>query len=240
MALRVFELKHDSEGIFKSRPNRFLGIIDIIRPKKFSGKKIKVHIQDPGRLNEILFPGNRVLLKKVDGNKRKTQWDLLAGFLDGQWVLVHTGYHRKIAEWVIRNKKANPFGKINEIKPEVKYGHSRLDFLLENTGKSRTWVEVKGCTLAENNVALFPDAPTIRGTKHLNSLISAKNSGDSASVLFLVFRRDASCFKPNRTTDPDFADTFSRAVKRGVRIHVLTFYYDKKYIFYDGKIKLCK
>ncbi len=213
--------------------------MDITNPKKYKKKNVKVHVHDPGRLKELLYPGNQVLLKRMANTNRKTKWDVIAAFCDGEWILVISGYHREIAEWVIKNEEINPFGKLGKIKAEVKFGHSRLDFLLEKDDGNEIWVEVKGCTLAVDGVALFPDAPTKRGTRHLRHLMEAKEGGAESAILILVFRPDARCFAPNVETDPEFSRVFYEAVDVGVEVYPLLFQYKNKIINYIGKIPVC-
>jgi sugar fermentation stimulation protein A len=232
----VLDIPWDAEGIFVSRDNRFLGTVDVTGPVNLKGEK--VHIHDPGRLKEILYAGNSVLLRRAENGKRKTGWDLIAGKVGDIWVLVNSAYHRKIAEWVLEKELLSPLKNIDTIRPEQKFGDSRLDFLLWR-GDERIWVEVKGCTLVEDGVALFPDAPTLRGKRHLEELIKAVEDGDSGMVLILVFRPDAGCFKPNRETDPAFAETFGMAVKKGVLVCPVVFGYEEGKLYYSSQIPLC-
>lgn len=202
-------------------------------------KKIDVHIHDPGRLKELLFPGNKILLRRAKSKARKTKWDLVASYYDGMWVVTNSSYHRVISETVLRNKEISPFKQIKNIEAEKQYDHSRLDFRLE-TKKGRTiWLEVKGCTLTVDQIALFPDAPTVRGSKHLEALISAKQEGFEASMMFLIFRPDSKCFAPNIETDPKFSNLFNYAIDAGVDVHPLLFKYVNGIVYFVGKIPLC-
>jgi sugar fermentation stimulation protein A len=111
-----------------------------------------------------------------------------------------------------------------------------LDFLLtDNTGK-QTFVEVKGCTLTIDKTALFPDAPTERGSRHLEELIKAIKKGYSTAVLILVFRQDSECFAPNTNTDPKFARTFWLAISKGVEMIPIVLSYHSGYIHYERNI----
>lgn len=217
------------KGLFVDRPNRYLAEVEV------DGAQVKVHVHDPGRLKELLFKGNECLIRYAAGPKRKTEWDMIAAALDGGYVLVHSGYHRYIAEAILENFEVSPFGKLTEIKPEVKFGHSRIDFKLKNKLDEVIWVEVKGCSLAEEGVAKFPDAPTVRGTKHLESLIAIKEGGERASVIILVLG-EAEIFEPNGVTDPVFYDTFYKAMNSGVEIYPLRVELDPE----SGIIKFVK
>ncbi|UCG69943.1 MAG: DNA/RNA nuclease SfsA [Thermoplasmata archaeon] len=238
MSIPVMEIPWDAKGIFRSRPNRFLGIADITSSKKEKKRKVKVHVHDPGRLKELLYPKNQVLLRKATTKNRKTKWDLIAANHNKEWILVRSGFHRQIAEWIIKNPEVSPFGGIKSFKPEAKFGKSRLDFLLTKNSGKKIWVEVKGCTLAKEGVALFPDAPTERGRRHLQHLIKAKEKGDEAVIMILVFRPDAESFAPNKETDPKFSDIFFKAVDVGVWVYPFLFRYEDEMILYNGKIPL--
>ena len=234
MTTKVMELLCDAEGVLRERPNRFLAVVDI----DGFGDNEEVHVHDPGRLKELLYPGNRVLVKRAAGKKRKTKWDMISARYGQEWILVHSGYHRAISEWIIKGEHS-PFHGVANIRPEVTVGHSRLDFVLDHEDGNETGVEVKGCTLAVDGVALFPDAPTERGRRHLDVLMDMKADGKNTALIVLVFRADARCFRPNELTDPKFAETFQRAVKQGVDVFPMVFRYDGKSVYYLGEIPVC-
>jgi sugar fermentation stimulation protein A len=222
------ELPWDFEGTFILRPNRFTGIVDM------DGEKEIVHVHDPGRLEELLYTGNKVLIKRAEGRGRKTKWDLIAARYENQWVFTNSGYHRKISEDIV--KAIFPHA---EIKAEVKVGHSRLDFVVIEKG-NRTGIEVKGCTLTENGRALFPDAPTERGRRHIETLMEMMRNGHRAMLLVLVFRKDSECFAPNERTDPKFAEVFRRALSEGLEVRPMLIEYDGKSLWWAGEIGLCE
>lgn len=219
MMKKILSFDGLKEGVFKSRPNRYLAEVEV------DGKLELVHVHDPGRLRELLYPDNRCLIKFAGNEKRKTQWDMIAAQKDGDYVLIHSGYHRYIAEAILNDERLNPFGPIRHLKAEVKHGDSRIDFTFEDALGHKTWVEVKGCSLSEEGVAKFPDAPTVRGRKHLNSLMALKASGDRAGVLLLVLS-ESDVFVPKADTDPAFAKTFYEALAAGVEIYPVKVLYD--------------
>ncbi len=230
--MKVLDLPADEKAIFKERINRFTGIVDIIGGES----NVKIHIHDSGRLGEILFPGNVVYIKRAPGKKRKTKWDLIAGDVDGRIVFVNSMYHRRIAVKLIT--ELQPFGRVIKLIPEYKFNNSRLDFFLESDG-GKFLIETKGCTLGENGVALFPDAPTERGRRHLEELMEARRMGFNAAVVFLVFRDDTECFAPHEERDPAFALTYRTAIESGVVSRQFQFAYDGMKVTYKGEIPLC-
>ncbi|RLE59375.1 MAG: DNA/RNA nuclease SfsA [Thermoprotei archaeon] len=230
---KVLELPGELIGRFISRPNRFLATVELD-----GGEVVEVHVHDPGRLKEILRPNSRVLLKRADKEGRRTKYDLLAGEVDGIWVFVHSGYHRDISTYLLQKGVVDGIGRPSTLHPEYRYGKSRMDFMLE-VGGEMMLVEVKGCTLARSGVALFPDAPTVRGRRHLEELIRAVKEGMRAAVIFLTFRPDSTCFLPNGETDPDFERTFWRAVDVGVEVYPILLSYDGWWINHLGSLPLC-
>ncbi len=235
--MNYYEIGFDARGIFHKRLNRFVGLVDITWP--FEEKNVKIHIHDSGRLSELLFDGNEILLKKPKREEnRKTGWDLLATKFNSHWVLTNSGLHRGIAEWMFN--LGIPFGKLKSISPEIKVGNSRLDFVLINTRGEKIWVEVKGCTLTLNGRAIFPDAPTERGKRHVEELIELRKSGERAAIVFLVMRRDSRCFYPNIETDPEFSKTFFRAIDTGVEVYPLLFEFTPPKLIYKQQLQVCK
>ncbi|SFM27953.1 DNA/RNA nuclease SfsA [Methanolobus profundi] len=232
----VLNIHTDTEGTFIERPNRFLAIVEIDN----NGTKTqeKVHVHDPGRLLDILYPGNRVLLRKASNPNRKTGWDMIAGISGDNWILINSAFHRQISEWVLENGIIEELSDNDSILPEQKYGDSRLDYLLLKDGQS-TWIEVKGCTLAEGSVASFPDAPTTRGKRHLEELIKARSEGHDAAAIILVLRPEAECFTANGIIDPAFARTFEEALKAGVKVFPLQFSFEDGNIRYLSQLPLC-
>lgn len=243
---RVMEIPWDVEATLLSRPNRFLGIVELDSSTSQSSNltsspgviQEKVHIHDPGRLEDLLYPGNKLLLRKATNPKRKTGWDVIAAKADDEWILINSAFHRKIAEWAIANKVCSCFENVLEVIPEQKFGDSRLDFLLKKSD-TELWVEVKGCTLIYGSTATFPDAPTTRGKRHVGELKKALEYGSEALIMIIVLRKDASCFKANESIDPDFEEAFKDAVNAGVQVCPLVFSYEGKELFYKGKVPLC-
>lgn len=236
MHVNLLQIETDAEAVFVARPNRFLGIVDISTPEKAGN--IEVHVHDPGRLTDLLYPGNRVLIRRAANPKRKTHWDLIAAQHEEEWILVHAGFHRSIVSELIEDEIHSPFGKIAGYTPEVTVGHSRLDYRIDRVDGSPVWVEVKGCTMCEDGIAMFPDAPTVRGTRHLETLINLKKRDEQAAILFLVFRPEARCFAANGEIDALFAATLEKAEKHGIDIFALKFAYRDGLVVCLGRLPL--
>lgn len=236
MNKEIFQIEIDAVGKFIERPNRFMAKIILE-----TGEEVIAHVHDSGRLKELLFFNNIVFLRKArDMSKRKTQWDLIAALSDDkEEILINSSFHRKLTDILFNDETISPFGIVETIRAEVKYGKSRLDYLLEKNGQ-KIWVETKGVSLAIDKVATFPDAPSIRASKHLNELIEIKKSGDRAAVLLIVLR-NSNFFKPKEDTDPVFSKTFYEAMENGVEIYPIQFFLKSGKIFYiDKKIKIIK
>ena len=213
--IHLLDLAADTEGIFLERPNRFRALVQIQNAR--SAGQYAAHVHDPGRLRELLYPGNPVLLRHArDTSKRKTAWDVLAARSPAGWTLIHSGFHRPIMERIFRHRSISPFPDPIAIKPEIRFGSSRLDFLIEITNTSQIAVETKGCSLVELGTALFPDAPTTRGTRHMNELIQARLHYGRSAVCVLVTNPSAHRFAPFAERDPEFTDTFFKALSNGV------------------------
>jgi len=239
MPIPILEIPFDAEGIFISRPNRFLGIVDI--KGKRTSRGIEVHVHDPGRLKELLYPGNRVLLKRAESNSsRKTKWDLIAAWSYDGWVLVNSGYHRSVVEHLLQDGRISPFKNLKEVKAEVTMGHSRIDFLLTTKQGKKIGVETKGCTLTLDGIALFPDAPTERGRRHIETLMKMKKTGMDAALMILIFGPRPRCFAPKADTDPKFSEAFYNALKGGLKVYPLLFNYKGGTVHYLQRVPLCK
>ncbi len=204
-------------GNFVERPNRFIVLFNK------DDKIEKAHLRDPGRLKELLIPGVSLLLRMAKNTaKRKTKYDVIAVLNEDIWVLINSGFHSDIAAELIETRRIDEFKCYNVEKREYTYGKSRLDLLLSNNNV-KMLLEVKGCTLVENGLAKFPDAPTTRGKRHLEELMLAKSEGLNAAVLFLIMREDAIEFTPNWEMDPNFSATLIDAYNKSVEVVAYSF-----------------
>ncbi len=211
-------------GEFLSRPNRFVAVVRV------GGEERRVHVHDPGRLTELLRPGARVLLLPKKG--AKTDFHLIAVYREGYgWVFQHSGYHSLITQKIVESRALPEFRDVVAYGKEMKIDNHRIDFVLSyHTGDVLT--EVKGCTLFQNDLALFPDAPTKRGKEHVDLLAEY---GDSI-LLILVMNDRVRYFAPNVETDPDFHKAFLRAISKGVHVIPATFFFDGQRLHHTGRI----
>ena len=212
-------IKNLIEGKFVERPNRFIVIFEME-----NGSTEIAHLRDPGRLKELLIPGVKLLLRKALPNpKRKTKYDVMAVFSQNIWVLINSGLHSDIAEELIESGLIMEIYEYSIQRREYTYGKSRIDFILTTKNKIKMLLEVKGCTLVEDGLAKFPDAPTLRGTKHLMELSHSLDEGFNAAVLFLIIREDSLEFTPNNAMDPDFSEALIKAKEKGVLVIAYSF-----------------
>ena len=202
--------KNIIDGIFLSRPNRFIAnvLIDV--------REETVHVKNTGRCKELLVQGTTVYLEVSDDPDRKTKYDLIAVLKNGEKLInMDSQVVNSIAsDWL---KKGNIFTENAVIRREVTYGNSRFDIFVED-GQRKAFVEVKGVTLEFDGEVRFPDAPTERGVKHINELIKCIDEGYEAYILFVIQMKGVSYFTPNDLTHKEFGDTLRRASKKGVRI----------------------
>lgn len=207
--------KNIVKGIFKSRPNRFIAKVLV------DGVEEIVHVKNTGRCRELLRENVTVYLEKSSNPNRKTAYDLVAveKVREGKenlLVNMDSQIPNTVAyEWL---KGANPlFSKNAKIRREVTFGDSRFDLYVEDSDR-KAFVEVKGVTLEFDGLALFPDAPTERGVKHINELIKAKEAGFEAYILFVIQMKEICCFSPHKEMHPDFAEALSNAYNNGVKV----------------------
>ena len=195
-------------GIFLSRPNRFIAHIEI------DGAVEICHVKNTGRCRELLVPGCTVWCQRSDNPNRKTKFDLIAVQKGDRLINMDSQAPNKAAgEWLA----SGGLGEISELRPEVKHGDSRYDFSFIKDGK-RCFLEVKGCTLEEDGVCAFPDAPTERGAKHIRGLTEAARAGYGAYILFVIQMSDVKYIRPHDETDPEFGRALREAAQNGVQV----------------------
>jgi len=199
-------------GTFISRPNRFIAEVDI------NGKIEIAHVKNTGRCKELLVPGAAVYLQKADNPNRSTKYDLITVIKGTRLINIDSQAPNKV--FFEHLQRGRYIDEITFMKPETKYNNSRFDFYVE-TGGRKIFIEVKGVTLEEDGVVMFPDAPTLRGIKHLNELAQCVRGGYEAQAVFVIQMKDVLYFTSNKKTHPEFGEALVSAQKAGVKITAL-------------------
>ncbi len=193
-------------GRFLARPNRFVAHVEI------DGREEVCHVKNTGRCRELLVPGCTVYLDKAKNPERKTKYDLVA-VEKGQWLINMDSYAPNLAAGEFLPK----IFPESIIRPEYTYGNSRFDFYIEENNR-KILLEVKGVTLENEGVVMFPDAPTERGLKHVRELAECVKNGYEGYLLFVVQMGKVKYFTPNNETHPEFGEALREASQAGVKL----------------------
>lgn len=226
--------KNIKSGIFIERPNRFIAKVLI------DGTEETVHVKNTGRCKELLIKGTTVYLEESENPNRKTKYDLIATekiCSDGKKILINmdsVAPNEAAFEWVT---KSGIFSKNAYVKREVFFGESRFDLYVCD-GKRRAFIEVKGVTLEKDDKAMFPDAPTERGIKHLSSLVKSISEGYEAYVLFVIQMKGVSSFSPNDEMHKEFGNALRDAAAAGVKILAMDCIITANSMIIDKEIKV--
>lgn len=204
--------KEVCEARFLSRPNRFVALVDR------EGCPERVHVKNTGRCAELLVPGARVWLSRAENPARRTPYDLIA--VEKQrpagplLINMDSAAPNAVAgEWL----RSGGLGRLDEVRAEYRLGDSRFDFFARR-GEEKLLIEVKGCTLEEGGLARFPDAPTLRGLKHVRELTQLAGQGWKCFVLIVIQMKEIRLFAPNWATHPEFGLALAEAKRAGVEI----------------------
>lgn len=204
-----------TNGILVKRYLRFLADVRLA-----DGTLITVHCPNTGTMLSCSAPGSEVCLSRSDNPRRKYPFTLEMIRIGTTWVGVNTGRTNALVVEAIEQGQLAELAGFDEIRREVKVGvNTRLDLQILHQGSS-LYIEVKNCSLAVDGWAMFPDAVTARGTKHLQELIRLKKAGFSAGIVYLVQRMDADRFAPASHIDPLYGKTLIEAVSAGVLVLV--------------------
>lgn len=195
-------------GEFLCRPNRFIAHVRI------RDREQVCHVKNTGRCRELLVPGTQVWCREWDRSDRKTKFDLIA-VRKGKRLINMDSQAPNAAVWAWLLSGA--LGPITDLRGEYTHGDSRFDFSFCMDDR-RCFLEVKGVTLERDGVCAFPDAPTMRGVKHLRGLTAAVEEGYGAFVLFVIQMADVQYFHPNDETDPAFGAALRQAARAGVQV----------------------
>jgi len=199
-------------GRLIKRYKRFLADVELE-----DGSIVTAHCTNSGSMKSCLEDNARVYLTPVNDPKRKTKftWEMIE--IDNQWVGINTGNPNVIAYESIKDGLIPELRGYDLVKREVKFGDSRFDVMAENS-KEVCFVEVKNVTYKVGHRALFPDAVTTRGRKHLNTLMEVKASGKRAVMLYIIQRQDVEVFGPAEEIDPEYADALRTSMIKGVEV----------------------
>lgn len=196
------------------RVNRF-----VVEVRDGYGQLLRLHLPNSGRMQELLPRGARGLSHLDPTPGRRTAGTLLLVHYNQRWVSVDARMPNRLFQRAWELGVLDPFRDYDELKAEVPWDEGRIDFLLtgpQGPGRQSCLVETKSCNLVEDGVALFPDAPTTRGTRHLAALTAHARQGHRAAVVWFVQRDDARLLRPHREADPDFAQALEKAMAAGV------------------------
>lgn len=203
-------MKYDNiiYGSFVKRLNRFTAVAEI------DGTEQLVHVKNTGRCAQVLVSGATVVLTAAANSQRKTAFDLVSALGEHGWVNIDSTAPNAVAgEWLSQQD-------YDIIKPEHRYGSSRIDFYMER-GKERFLMEVKGCTFQLDGVGYFPDAPTERGIKHLAELSRAVSEGYTAIAAYVIPMNGVSEVRPNLDIHPEYGAALEAAKQAGVKVMFL-------------------
>ncbi len=194
------------EGQFVCRNNRFTAEVLV------NGIQETVHVKNTGRMRELFFTGASVVLAVADRPNRKTKYDLISVYKESLgWVNIDSqASNQVVGEW-LKNQD------YTLIKPEYKYGDSRLDFYMERNDE-KYLMEVKGCTLEIDGIGYFPDAPSERAVRHLHELMQASKQGYHCILVFVIAMPKVTLVRPNLVTHPEFGQALSEARAAGVEV----------------------
>lgn len=220
------------EGRFLNRPNRFIAQVEI------EGQEESCHVKNTGRCRELLIPGQSKVFVEDHGidTNRKTRYSLVQVMKGNTLINMDSQAPNKAGyQWV---EQGHLYKNVTFLRAEKKFGDSRFDLYVEGDGK-KAFIEIKGVTLEKDGIAMFPDAPTERGVKHIRELCHCIEEGYEAYILFVIQMKGITEFRPNIVTQPEFGDALVEAERKGV--HILA--YDCKVeigsMEIDRPVKVC-
>lgn len=206
------------EGRLVRRYQRFFAEIELA-----GGERLIAHCPNTGSLLGCLAPGSRVWLRDSGNPARKLRFTWQAVRIGRAWVNVDTALPNRVVAEAVSARRVSELAGYAGLRREVPYGRaSRIDLLLEDEARGTCHVEIKSTTLSENGAALFPDAVTSRGTKHLTELTRLARAGKRAVQFFFVSRADVELFRPADAIDPEYCRALRRAVAAGVEVLAYT------------------
>jgi sugar fermentation stimulation protein A len=218
-------------AIFLQRPNRFIAHVLV------DGKEELVHVKNTGRCKEILTEGSEVILEEATNQARKTKYSLIAAYKGEVLINIDSQIPNAVVYDAVVNNLIPELSCVTKLSREVVFGNSRFDMYYEAKGQ-RGFIEVKGVTLETDGLAMFPDAPTERGTKHIYEMIKAVGEGYGGYIFFLIQMKGVNAFTPNSLRDPRLAMALKEAREKGVTILVYDSIVTENHILLGSPVKL--
>nr|WP_320119413.1 DNA/RNA nuclease SfsA [uncultured Marinifilum sp.] len=200
-------------GRLIKRYKRFLADIELDK-----GEIVVAHTANSGSMKSCLEEGAEVYLTYVDDPKRKTNytWEMIK--INDSWVGINTAVPNLLIYEAVKNQEIKALTGYTDVKREVRFDDSRFDVFAQNA-QEECFIEVKNVSLKVDNYARFPDAVTVRGRKHLNTLMRVKKEGKRALMVYVIQRTDVDVFAPAIDIDPEYAETLKKAYQNGVEIY---------------------
>ena len=214
MEYKGYQLPPLITGRLIKRYKRFMADVELD-----TGETVVAHCPNSGSMKGCAVPGSKVWLSKSDNPKRKLKytWELI--LTPDTMIGINTQIPNKLVKQSIENNLIQELSGYDRVKAEVKTSdHTRLDLLLEKDSGEKCYVEIKNCTMVEDGIAMFPDAVTTRGQKHLEELEYLVSLGHRGVIFYLIQRMDALSFQPADMIDPTYAEKLKKAVLNGVEI----------------------
>lgn len=202
---------------FLRRVNRFIADIELS-----DGQIVQAHLANTGRMQELLRPGVAALVRPAKNPARKTAWDLLAVDYAGSWVCLAAAWANDfMREWLSKGRIAG-FYDWKQIEWEKKIGNSRFDFAVTLESGERWLLEVKSVNYVIDGHALFPDAPTTRGRRHVEELLALREQGWQVGIFFVTMGQPVIDVGFNAENDPEFARVMQRAIAEGAAVRAFS------------------
>lgn len=216
----VMEKEHFEQAVtarFLRRVNRFIADIELS-----DGQVVQAHLANTGRMQELLRPGVAALVRPAKNPARKTAWDLLAVDHGGSWVCLAAAWANDfMREWLSKGRIAG-FYDWKQIEWEKKIGNSRFDFAVTLQSGERWLLEVKSVNYVIDGHALFPDAPTTRGRRHVEELLALREQGWQVGIFFVTMGQPVVDVGFNAENDPEFARVMQRAIAEGADVRAFS------------------
>ena len=202
---------------FLRRVNRFIADIELS-----DGQVVQAHLANTGRMQELLRPGVAALVRPAKNPARKTAWDLIAVNHGGSWVCLAAAWANDfMREWLSKGRIAG-FYDWKQIEWEKKIGNSRFDFAVTLQSGERWLLEVKSVNYVIDGHALFPDAPTTRGRRHVEELLALREQGLQVGIFFVTMGQPVVDVGFNAENDPEFARVMQRAIAEGAVVRAFS------------------